>query len=100
MGPSFTFFLLPPASSFNVISGMRNTRGHEPRCRRAVGYARVSTDKQAEHGSSLLAQAAKINAMVAVQDAVLLDIITDAGESAKSLERPGMARLLAMVDAG
>ncbi len=30
----------------------------------------------------------------------MLDIIVDGGESAKSLNRPGMARLLALVDAG
>ncbi len=38
--------------------------------------------------------------MAAVQDAELLDVIVDAGESAKSLNRPGMARLLSLVDAG
>ena len=30
----------------------------------------------------------------------MLDIIVDGGESAKSLNRPGMTRLLALVDAG
>ena len=34
-----------------------------------------------------------------LHDADLLDIIVDGGESAKSLQRPGMVRLLAMVDA-
>jgi DNA invertase Pin-like site-specific DNA recombinase len=67
---------------------------------RAVGYARVSTDKQAEQGVSLDAQAEKIRAMAVVHGADLLDIIVDAGESAKSLERPGMARLRALVEAG
>ena len=67
---------------------------------KAVGYTRVSTDKQAEKGVSLDAQLEKIRAMAVVQGAEVLDVIQDAGESAKSLERPGMARLLAMVDAG
>lgn len=67
---------------------------------KAIGYARVSTDKQAERGVSLEAQTAKIQAMTTLQDAELLEVIVDAGESAKSLNRPGMARLLAMVDAG
>jgi DNA invertase Pin-like site-specific DNA recombinase len=67
---------------------------------RAIGYARVSTDKQAERGVSLEAQTAKVQAMAAVQDAELVDMIVDAGESAKSLNRPGMARLLSLVDAG
>jgi len=66
----------------------------------AIGYARVSTDKQAERGVSLEAQTEKIRAMALVHDAELLDIIVDGGESAKSLNRPGMQRLLALVDSG
>jgi site-specific DNA recombinase len=65
-----------------------------------VGYVRVSTDKQADRGVSLEAQAEKIRAMAVVHNAELLDIIIDGGESAKSLNRPGMARLLGLVDAG
>ncbi len=38
--------------------------------------------------------------MAVVHGAELAEIIVDGGESAKSLNRPGMARLLAMVDAG
>src|SRR5271155_2455104 len=38
--------------------------------------------------------------MAVVHNADLLEIIVDGGESAKSLNRPGMARLLALVDAG
>jgi DNA invertase Pin-like site-specific DNA recombinase len=67
---------------------------------KAIGYVRVSTDKQADCGVSLEAQTAKIRAMAVVQGAELLDVLIDAGESAKSLQRPGMARLLALVDAG
>jgi DNA invertase Pin-like site-specific DNA recombinase len=67
---------------------------------RAVGYARVSTDKQAEQGVSLEAQSEKIRAMAVVQGADLVDIIVDAGESAKTLERPGMGRLRALVESG
>src|SRR5450755_1480108 len=67
---------------------------------RAIGYTRVSTDKQADRGVSLDAQTEKIRAMALVHDAELIDIIVEAGESAKSLNRPGMQRLLALVDAG
>src|ERR1039458_7365974 len=67
---------------------------------KTVGYVRVSTDKQADQGVSLDAQAEKIRAMAVVHGADLVDIIVDGGESAKSLKRPGMAKLLAMVDAG
>jgi DNA invertase Pin-like site-specific DNA recombinase len=66
---------------------------------RAIGYARVSTDKQADSGVSLEAQQEKIRAMAVVQGAALQDLIVDAGESAKTLDRPGMERLLALVDA-
>jgi DNA invertase Pin-like site-specific DNA recombinase len=66
---------------------------------KTVGYVRVSTDKQADQGVSLDAQAEKIRAMAVVQGAEMLDIIVDGGESAKSLKRPGMAKLLALVDA-
>jgi len=65
---------------------------------KAVGYVRVSTDKQADKGVSLDAQAAKIRAMAVVHGAELIDIIVDGGESAKSLQRPGMERLLTLVD--
>jgi DNA invertase Pin-like site-specific DNA recombinase len=64
----------------------------------AIGYARVSTEKQADHGVSLEAQTGKIRAMALVHGAELSEIIVDGGESAKSLNRPGMARLLALVD--
>lgn len=67
---------------------------------KAIGYARVSTEKQADRGVSLEAQTEKVKAMAVVHGAELADMIVDAGESAKSLNRPGMERLLALVDAG
>ena len=48
----------------------------------AIGYVRVSTDRQADFGVSIEAQAEKIRAMAVVQGAALVDIIVDAGESA------------------
>ena len=65
-----------------------------------IGYTRVSTAEQASEGVSLEMQAKKIEAYCLVKDWQLSEVISDAGESAKSLNRPGMARLLAMVDAG
>ncbi|MEP6961418.1 MAG: recombinase family protein [Acidobacteriota bacterium] len=67
---------------------------------RTIGYVRVSTDRQAEKGVSLEAQEAKIRAMATVQGAELLDVIVDGGESAKSLNRPGLQKLMALVNAG
>jgi site-specific DNA recombinase len=69
-------------------------------CMKAIGYVRVSTEKQADFGVSLEAQAEKVRAMAVVQGAELVDVIVDAGESAKSLNRPGMTRLLVLVDSG
>lgn len=66
----------------------------------AVGYVRVSTGQQAGQGVSLEAQAAKVRAMAEVQGVTLLDVIVDAGESAASLKRPGVQRLLELVDRG
>jgi len=67
---------------------------------RTIGYVRVSTDKQAERGCSLEAQKSKIRAMATVQGAELLEVIVDGGESAKSLSRPGVQKLLGLVNAG
>ena len=67
---------------------------------KAIGYVRVSTDRQAEQGVSLEAQESKIRAMATVQGARLLDVIVDGGESAKNLNRPGLQRLLALVESG
>jgi hypothetical protein len=66
----------------------------------AIGYVRVSTDWQAEQGVSLEAQEAKIRAMATVQGEDLSEVMADGGESAKSLNRPGLQRLLALVNAG
>lgn len=66
---------------------------------RAVGYVRVSTDKQADRGISLDAQVEKVRAMATLHSAELVKTISDAGESAKSLDRPGMQRVLEMVRA-
>jgi DNA invertase Pin-like site-specific DNA recombinase len=64
----------------------------------AIGYARLTTEKQADRGVSLDAQTEKIRAMALVHNATLSDIIVEPGESAKSLNRPGMQRLLELVD--
>jgi site-specific DNA recombinase len=60
----------------------------------------VSLEKQAEKGVSLEAQSEKIRAMATVQGSELVDIIVEAGESAKNLNRPGVQKLLALVDGG
>jgi site-specific DNA recombinase len=82
-------------NSLYLIGGIRYNQGMK-----AIGYVRVSTEKQADFGVSLEAQSEKVRAMAVVQGAELAEVIIDAGESAKSLNRPGMARLLSLVDGG
>lgn len=72
------------------------TRTATPSTRtRAIAYLRVSTDKQADEGVSLDAQRAKAEAFAALYDLDLVAVEVDAGASAKSLERPALARALA-----
>jgi DNA invertase Pin-like site-specific DNA recombinase len=71
-----------------------------PSTNRVVGYIRVSTDLQAEHGVSLDAQRAKLAAYALAMDLVLVGIEEDAGVSAKSLDRPGLQRALARLREG
>ena len=67
---------------------------------RTLAYLRVSTDKQADRGVSLDAQRAKVQAYAQLYDLELAEVIVDAGESARTLERPGLQRALAMLKAG
>jgi site-specific DNA recombinase len=66
---------------------------------RVVGYIRVSTEDQARDGVSLSAQQAKLEAYCVVKDWTLVEMVRDEGLSAKSLKRPGLQHLLAMVQA-
>ncbi len=65
-----------------------------------VGYVRVSTEQQADAGISLDAQRAKLSAYALATDLELVDVVEDAGVSAKSLDRPGLRRALGMLDSG
>lgn len=68
--------------------------------KRAIGYVRVSTSEQAESGLSLEAQRKKIEAQATLSDLELVDVLQDAGESAKDLHRPAMTDLLNRIDSG
>jgi DNA invertase Pin-like site-specific DNA recombinase len=61
---------------------------------------RVSTAGQAERGISLEAQEERLRAYASLYDLELVDVIVDAGESAGTLDRPGLRRALAMLKAG
>jgi DNA invertase Pin-like site-specific DNA recombinase len=71
-----------------------------PATTRAVAYLRVSTAHQADHGASLDAQRAKVEAYAALYDLDLVQVVVDAGASAKSLQRDGLQRALGMLDNG
>jgi site-specific DNA recombinase len=64
-----------------------------------VGYVRVTTEDQARDGVSISAQQAKLEAYCLVKDWTLVQVIRDEGYSAKSLKRPGLETLLALVEA-
>jgi site-specific DNA recombinase len=66
----------------------------------AIGYIRVSTDEQASDGVSLAVQRAKLEAYAALYNLELVEIVEDAGVSAKSLDRPGLRRALGRLDRG
>ncbi len=63
---------------------------------KAVGYIRVSTEGQSKDGVSLDNQEAKIKAYADLKDLDLVEIIEDAGISAKNLNRPGVQKVLTM----
>lgn len=67
---------------------------------KTIVYVRVSTDKQADKGISLEAQEEKARAYASLYDLDLIEVIIDAGESAKTLDRPGLQRALSMLKTG
>ncbi len=64
---------------------------------KAAIYARVSTEDQAQHGVSLDAQVNRCVEYVSVQNYDLIDTIVDAGISGKSIDRPGLSKILSLV---
>ena len=67
---------------------------------KVVGYVRVSTQEQASEGHSLGAQEAKLRQYAALYDLDLVEVIVDAGHSAKSLNRPGLQQALSALQSG
>ncbi len=77
---------------------MPNTNGHGSK--RAILYARVSTDEQARSGYSLAQQIEALRAYAARQGYEVLEEVQDPGQSGASLERPGMDRVRDLVAGG
>jgi DNA invertase Pin-like site-specific DNA recombinase len=77
---------------------MPSTNGHGPK--RAILYARVSTDERARSGYSLAQQTEALRAYAAREGYEVLEEVSDPGQSGASLERPGMDRVRDLVAAG
>jgi DNA invertase Pin-like site-specific DNA recombinase len=61
---------------------------------RVIGYARVSTDEQADSGAGLEAQVHAVRLAADRNGWDLIKIVRDEGASAKDLDRPGLRDLL------
>src|SRR5215204_7047054 len=77
---------------------MTLTNGHSPK--RAILYARVSTDEQARSGYSLAQQLEALKAYATREDYEVLEEVSDPAQSGASLERPGMDRVRDLVAGG
>jgi site-specific DNA recombinase len=77
---------------------MPSTNGQGPK--RAILYARVSTEEQARSGYSLAQQIEALREYAAREGYEVLEEVTDRGQSGASLERPGMDRVRDLVAAG
>lgn len=65
-----------------------------------VAYCRVSTEEQAAEGFSIDGQADRLRAYAELHELGEVLVVTDPGWSGKNTERPGLQRVLAMVEAG
>jgi len=64
---------------------------------KAIGYIRVSTEEQVKDGVSLDNQRVKLSAYAICKDLELIEIVDDSGFSAKDLKRPGIQRVIELV---
>src|SRR5919197_6628041 len=67
---------------------------------RVLGYVRVSTEEQGDSGAGLEAQRRAIAAECERRGWQLLEVIEDAGFSAKDLKRPGIKEALRVLQEG
>ena len=65
-----------------------------------VAYCRVSTEEQAAEGFSIEGQNDKLRAYAALHDLGEIVTVTDPGLSGKNMDRPGLQRVLDMVELG
>ena len=67
---------------------------------RVLGYARCSTTEQAESGLGIAAQEMTIRSECVRRGWELVDVVTDEGESGKSLDRAGLQSVLTRIADG
>lgn len=67
---------------------------------KAIGYLRVSTEEQAGRGASIALQRDKVEQYAQLYGLDVVAWVEDAGVSAKTLDRPGLNRALAMLASG
>ncbi len=77
---------------------MSSTNGHGPK--RAILYARVSTDEQARSGYSLAQQLEALREYASREGYEVLEEVSDPGESGAYLERPGLDKVSDLVSTG
>jgi site-specific DNA recombinase len=77
---------------------MPSRNGHGPK--RAILYARVSTDEQVRSGYSLAQQLEALRDYAECEGYDVLEEVADPGHSGASLERPGMDRVRDLVASG
>ena len=68
--------------------------------KKAILYARVSTEEQARSGYSLAQQIEALGAYAAREGFEVLEVVRDPGQSGASLARPGMDRVRDLVQGG
>src|SRR5215510_8923778 len=91
-------FLNQPAQETAAMA--RKSREQQSDQTRVVGYVRVSSEQQIDHGVSLQAQEEKIRQYCSLYDLTFVDIIIDAGVFAKTLQREGLQQAFFMLTSG
>jgi site-specific DNA recombinase len=77
---------------------MPSTNGHSPK--RAVLYARVSTDEQAKSGYSIPEQLRELRAYAAREGYRVVEEAVDDGHSGADPHRPGLRRVMELAESG
>lgn len=90
---------MKPGGRSGVYGSMKKKSKDQSDPRRVIAYARVSTDKQADLGTSLEAQRARLEAHAKHFELEIVELVVDTA-SAGSLDRPGLMHALARIDAG